>query len=73
MDWRPVLEDREWHCAASEEDCFKMEERFKQQGLDIRLVDIAETGDPVLRVACIFDGADADRQAERFKPYLERE
>ncbi|MEM9538169.1 MAG: hypothetical protein AAGA60_01515 [Cyanobacteria bacterium P01_E01_bin.42] len=73
MDWKPVSEVREWHCAANEEDYFKMEERFRQQGLDIRLVDIVETDDPILRVTCIFDGADADRQAERFKPYQEKE
>lgn len=73
--WEPTEELREWHCATNEEACFEMEANFKKQGLRISLVAIPETDDPILKVACIFDGLDADVNAERFKPYqdLERE
>lgn len=46
-----------------------MESRFQKEGLRIQLVDIVKTGDPILTVTCIFDGADADPHAERFKSY----
>lgn len=69
MKWQPTEEVREWHGATDEEDCFEMETRFKKQGLKIHLAATPETGDPVLKVACIFDGPDADPHAERFKSY----
>ncbi|MBP0016881.1 MAG: hypothetical protein J7647_04905 [Cyanobacteria bacterium SBLK] len=37
MDWKPTHEEGEWHCAVNEENCFRMEEQFKQQGLDLYL------------------------------------
>lgn len=75
MKWKPTAETREWHSATNEEACFEMEEKFKKQGLRMNLVATAEISDPVLKVACIFDGLDADPHAQRFKPYqdLERE
>ena len=69
MTWNPLNEAREWHCAADEEACFEMEARFKKEGLRIHLVETPPTGDRVLQVACIFDGADSDPNAERFKSY----
>ncbi len=62
-------EVREWHCATTEEACFEMEARFKKDGLRIHLVDTPLTADPILKVACIFDGADANPHAERFKSH----
>ncbi|MBE9117930.1 hypothetical protein IQ249_18695 [Lusitaniella coriacea LEGE 07157] len=73
MEWKPTEETREWHCATTEEDCFEMENRFKKQGLRIRLVATPRTSDPILRIACIFDGADANPMAERFKSYQDRD
>lgn len=69
MTWNPIDEVREWHCATNKKACVEMEERFKKEGLRIHLVDILETGDRNLKVACIFDGPDADPHAERFKSY----
>jgi hypothetical protein len=69
MTWNPLNETKEWHCAVNEDACFEMEARFKKEGLRIHLVDTPPTGDPVLKVVCIFDGADADPSIERFKSY----
>jgi hypothetical protein len=69
MTWNPLNETKEWHCAADEDACFEMEARFKKEGLRIRLVDTPPTGDPDLKVVCIFDGVDAAPHAERFKSY----
>jgi hypothetical protein len=69
MTWNPLDEVREWHCATTKEACFEMEARFQEEGLRIKLVNMEKSGDSILKVACIFDGTDADPSAERFKSY----
>lgn len=50
-----------------------MEQTLQAQGLDLYLVRTYRQSDPVLPVICIFDGPDADRTAERFKSYSEKD
>ncbi len=69
MTWNPLDEVREWHCATTKEACFEMEARFKKEGLRIHLADMENSGDNLLKVACIFDGIDASPSEERFKFY----
>ncbi|HIK33725.1 MAG TPA: hypothetical protein IGS31_20620 [Oscillatoriales cyanobacterium M4454_W2019_049] len=69
MTWNPLNEKREWHCAADEESYLDMEARFKKEGLKLNLVETPPTGDTVLKVVCIFDGEDANPNADRFKSY----
>lgn len=71
ITWNPLNETKEWHCAATREGCLNLEARFQQEGLKIHLVDMVKTNDAILKVACIFDGPDADPHAERFKSYQE--
>jgi hypothetical protein len=65
--WNASEETREWHGAATERDCDRIEKALKDQGLDINLSEIQSTGDPKLPWACIFEGNDADPDAVRFQ------
>jgi hypothetical protein len=71
MTWNPIEEKREYHCATSEKGCDRLLDALRAQGLDIELVDQAQTGDDLLRIACIFDGPDADPHANRWQSYQE--
>jgi hypothetical protein len=69
--WTSADEDREWHAATSLEQCDGIESALRDQGLDITLVDRQATSNSILRAACIFDGPDADPEAERWTSYQE--
>jgi hypothetical protein len=69
--WTSAGEDREWHPATSEAQCDVIEAALKAQGLDVTFVQPEDTGDNVLKVACIFDGPDADPNADRWTSYQE--
>jgi hypothetical protein len=71
MTWKAQDEEREWHPATSSDRCFDLEKRLRDEGIDVRLVGYARTTDNILKVACIFDGPDADPNAERWKSYQE--
>lgn len=71
MPWQWREETREWHCAVSEKDCRRILKALQAQGLDVKLVGREKTGDPILAVACLFDGPDADPDADRWKSYQE--
>ena len=73
MNWEWQEETREWHCVVNPKDCYRILEALKAQGLDVELVAREDTGNPVLKVACIFDGPDADPNAERWKSYQEKD
>ncbi|MBD1995279.1 hypothetical protein H6G00_01370 [Leptolyngbya sp. FACHB-541] len=62
----PMTETREWHAAASSADCNNIARRLKSQGLKVFLADRQRRNDPLLPIACIFEGQDADPNAERF-------
>jgi hypothetical protein len=66
LAWSAETETREWHGAVTQRDCKRLEKALKDKGLDIKLVDMQSTGNPNLPVACIFEGADADPNANRF-------
>jgi len=53
---------QEVHGAVNESDCYNMERIFQRQGRKVRLVRVQRTNNPgaVLKVACIFQGEDAD-------------
>jgi hypothetical protein len=62
----PIAEDetnipgmREVHGVVNAEDCAKMEQRFRQQGRNLRLVNIKPRHDTIIKYICIFEGADA--------------
>jgi hypothetical protein len=65
--WSAAEEDREWHGAVSRSDCDRLEKALRDKGLDVQLVDRQPTGDSNLPWACIFDGKDADPNADRFR------
>lgn len=73
MSWEWQEETREWHCAVDRAACLDILKALRAQGLDVRLVDRQETGKEILRIACIFDGPDADPSAERWKSYQEKD
>lgn len=59
---------QEVHAAVSPQGCKALEKRLKQMGLRIRLVEAINTGMGDLPYDCIFEGADADPEADRFTP-----
>lgn len=71
MTWNPIEEKREYHCATSINGCKRLLKALRDQGLDINLVDRVLTQDEMLKVACIFDGPDADPHANRWQSYQE--
>jgi hypothetical protein len=64
--WTPSGEDREWHAAATDDNCLGMETLFRGQGLDVNLVATEATGNSILPRACIFDGPDSDPEVNRW-------
>ena len=59
---------QEVHSASSPQACKALERTLKKMGLRIRLVEIINTGEGDLPHDCIFEGPDADPEAERFLP-----
>ena len=51
----------ELHGATSRENCNKMEQTFKKQGRNVRLVRVQPTTNPgaILQYICVFEGGDA--------------
>ncbi len=71
--WDPKTETREWHAATQESQCDVIEAALRAQGLDVTFVEPKELGDGLLKVACIFDGPDADPEANRWTSYQEKD
>jgi hypothetical protein len=71
MAWNAEREEREWHPVTHSKRCFDIEKRLRDEGLDVKLVEYAKTTDGILKIACIFEGPDADPHAERWKSYQE--
>lgn len=69
--WDPKTETREWHAATTPEQCEKIEAALQGQGLDVTFVQDENTGNSILKVACIFDGPDEDINADRWTSYQE--
>ncbi len=59
---------QEVHSATSPQSCRALEITLKRTGLRIDLVEIINTGKGDLPYDCIFEGPDADPEAERFLP-----
>jgi hypothetical protein len=57
---------QEVHAAVNPEGCKALEKRLKKMGLAIDLVEAVNTGRRELPYDCIFEGEDADSQADRF-------
>jgi len=64
---------QEVHAAVSPQGCKKLERRLKQMGLAIRLVEAVNMGRRELPYDCIFEGEDADPQADRFSSLLDKD
>ncbi len=64
---------QEVHGAVSPQGCKNLEKRLKQMGLSIRLVEAVNTGRRELPYDCIFEGEDADPQADRFSSPLDKD
>lgn len=64
---------QEVHAAASPQGCKNLERRLKQMGLSIGLVEAVNTGRRELPYDCIFEGEDADPQADRFSSPLDKD
>lgn len=73
MPWSADEESREWHPATDTERCYQIEKGLQDMGLDVELVELAQTKNEILKVACIFDGPDADPNAERWKSFQEKD
>ena len=73
MSWSAKQENREWHPATDTERCYEIEKGLQAMGLNIELVQMAQTENKILKVACIFDGPDSDPNAERWKSYQEKD
>lgn len=73
-NFNPLKETREWHSATDEAGCLKIEQRLQANGLRVSLTEIQrqQNSTSALPVVCIYEGADADPTAERFKPFSEQ-
>lgn len=60
---------QEVHAAVNPECCKALERSLKQMGLVIHLVEAVNTGTKDLLYDCIFEGEDADPQADRFSSF----
>lgn len=64
---------QEQHGAADADSCYQMQARFKKEGRDVKLVEIAANpynkGGGALEFMCIFEGPDAVKGGETYEDY----